>query len=519
MILKEGRQAARQFVRDFRAKHMKKTKLCLCMASLAMAVLLTGCSEDVSQEEETTAAIMEATNTASSVETSISLIMDARIGSAGSVDGHNASLTSDITIKSNAKPVAYHAEIFSRMLVDGATTRENLEYYVVPEDHDMVQYEYEESKDEWARTTLSREEALSIIARTGVVTDWNSLLESAERVDELDTDDNDETPPNLEYTGKIDASILQELFGNKIFGTFMYSTERLLQDTIPFVLTIDGSTFLPKQLSLDFKDSFIVSDMTFDAAEVTVKYSDWNDVDKITVPKKVTIVAADPDADFYNTFFAWNLFLPYIHGQTESGGGAGNQGLSFVSSWDTFQVRIDKGMTQLPLLYEDLNKLGYSIDSSASSTILEPNSYVENILVVKGTDKLLCTFYNPETTPQPIINCGIGSIDVIAANIVQNSISVYLPGEVTLGITREALESAYGKPDESISGFSADTYIYKGETENQQFVAEISPVTNLVIRLKLVNVPLNPQQSTDPVVDTSANPAPDSGNAQEVPSA
>ena len=94
MILKEGRQAARQFVRDFRAKHMKKTKLCLCMASLAMAVLLTGCSEDASQEEETTAAIMEATSTASSVETSISLIMDARIGSAGSVDGHNASLTS-----------------------------------------------------------------------------------------------------------------------------------------------------------------------------------------------------------------------------------------------------------------------------------------------------------------------------------------------------------------------------------------------------------------------------------------
>ncbi|MBQ5756318.1 MAG: hypothetical protein IIV88_03565, partial [Erysipelotrichaceae bacterium] len=187
-----------------------------------------------------------------------------------------------------------------------------------------------------------------------------------------------------------------------------------------------------------------------------------------------------------------------------------------ISSWDTFQVRIDQGMTKLPLLYEDLNKLGYSIDSSASSTILEPNSYVENIPVVKGSDKLLCAFYNPETTPQPIINCSIGSIDVIASNIVQNSISVFLPGEVTLGITREALESAYGKPDESSSGFSADTYIYHGETENQQFMAEISPVTNLVIRLQLKNIP-QVQQAPTTTGDTTAPSTPDTGSTGETP--
>lgn len=479
-----------------------------------MAVLLTGCSDDTSSQEDPTAAILAATDAATSVETSISLFMDARIGSAGSVDGHSASLSSDITIASTTEPAAYHAEIFSRLLVDGATTRENLEYYVIPEDGDVVQYEYEEAKDEWSKTTLTRADAMSVSARTGVVTNWSELIEGAERVNELDTDDDDETPADLEYTGKVDASILQELFGNQIFGSFMYSTERLLQDTIPFILTVDGDTSLPQQLTLDFKDSFIVSDMTFDTAEVTVKYSDWNDVDEISVPKKVSIVAADPDADFYNTFFAWNLFLPYIHGQTEGNGGAGNQGLSFISSWDTFQVRIDQGMTQLPLLYEDLNKLGYSIDSSASSTILEPNSYVENIPVTKGTDKILCAFYNPETTPQPIINCSIGSIDVIASNIVQNSISVYLPGEVTLGITREALESAYGKPDESISGFSADTYIYKGETENQQFMAEISPVTNQVIRLQLKNIPLAEENGTGTDGSASSVPAdPAAGDA------
>lgn len=482
---------------------MKKTRICLAAASLVLSALVTGCSSDITPEQEASAAILEATNAASSAEASISLIMDARIGSAGSVDSHSASITSDITIESTADPSAYHAEMFTRILVDGVTTRENLEYYVVPEEGDFAQYEYEEAKDEWARTTLTRAEIMSIASRTGVLTNWAELVEGAERINEIDADDDDETPADLEYSGKVDASILQELFGNPIFGTFMYSTERLLQDTIPFTLTVSGETHLPKQLSINFKDSFIVSDMTFDTAEVIVNYKDWNKVDEISVPKKVSIVASDPDADFYNSYFAWNLFLPYIHNQSEEGGGAGNQGLSFISSWDTFQVRIDQGMTKLPLLYEDLNKLGYSIDSSAASTILEPNSYADNIPVKKGSDTLICAFYNPETTPQPITKCSIGGIDVIASNIVQNSISVFLPGEVTLGITREALESAYGKPDESSTGFSADTYIYNGENDNQRFMAEISPVTNQVIRLQLRNIPM---MNENPDTDTQDQP-------------
>ena len=474
---------------------MKHKHFCLIAASLAAAILLTGCSGDSASQEEVSAAITDAAIQATSVETSISLIMDARIGSAGSVDSHSASITSDITICSNTQPYAYHAEMFSRILVDGVTTRENVEYYVVPEDGDMVQYEYKESKDEWSRTTLTRADELSVASRTGVITDWAELLSSADRVNELDLDNNDETPYDLEYSGKVDSSILQDLFGNKVFGSFMYSAERLLQDKIPFVLLVSGETALPQQLTLNFKDSFIVSDMTFDTAEVVVTYRDWNKTSDVSVPKKVSIIATDPDADFYNSYFAWNLFLPYIHNAKDENGGAGNQGLSFVSSWDTFQVRIDQGMTKLPLLYEDLSKLGYSIVSTASSTILEPNSYVEGIAVNKGSDKLICAFYNPETTPQPITSCGIGSIDVVASNIVQNSISVFLPGEVTLGITRDALESAYGRPDERVSGFSADTYIYKGDTENQSLLCEISPVTNQVIRLQLKCIPLSPENT------------------------
>ena len=58
------------------------------MLSLSLAFLFTGCANEAVTEEETAAAILDAANHATSVETSISLIMDARIGSAGSIDGH-----------------------------------------------------------------------------------------------------------------------------------------------------------------------------------------------------------------------------------------------------------------------------------------------------------------------------------------------------------------------------------------------------------------------------------------------
>ena len=75
-----------------------------------MAFLFTGCTDDAVTQEEPTTAILDATNSAESVETSISLIMDARIGSAGSIDGYAASITSDITIVSNALGVMFSVD-------------------------------------------------------------------------------------------------------------------------------------------------------------------------------------------------------------------------------------------------------------------------------------------------------------------------------------------------------------------------------------------------------------------------
>ena len=458
---------------------------------------LSGCSDAGVTGDKTVDRILEQTSAVTSVDSSILLTMTARIGSSGSADSHTASIESDASISSTFSPYAYHAEIFSRILVDGASSRENLEYYVVPDENNYVQYEYIESADEWQKNTLSKSETMAVPIRTGYLTDWYTLLSSASECNETTNEDDVSV---YEYIGEVDSSILQEIFGNQIFGTFLTSMERLLDENISFTLYVDAETFLPTELLLDFTERFMVTDMTIDQAEICVTYSNYNDVHEISVPKKVDVVSVDPNADFYSSYFIWNLFLPYINGQQGGGGSAGNAGLSFISRWDTFQVRIDDGMTEIPLSYENLNKLGYTIDDSCASTILEPTSTVENIPVMKGSDKMICSFYNPETTPQPIISCGIASIDISASNLVHNGIRVYLPGEVTLGISREALLSAYGDPDETIKSFAADTLIWNGETKHQSFLAEISPLTNQVIRLKLT---CNPLPATDIVVPSS----------------
>ncbi len=460
----------------------------LLLCFLVLPGCITGTENTVPTDIKT--AILQTMTDVNSVETTITLEMQAHIGSQGMTNAHNASIGSDLTLEMTADPLAVHAQCYSRILVDGVTSRDDKEYYIVEEDKEaMGKYSYIEETDEWEHTTLSKSEALAVPGQTGLIYDWNSFLSYF-------TDDNYtesvEGKTCYRLSGNPPASILQEFFfeGN-VFGSFMYSTEMLLSDHIPCTLYVDSVTYRPVQIHFSFYNHFIVSDMIFDTAEVIVTYRQWNELPAIEIPKKVEIVATDPDIEFYNTYYAWNLFLPYVTaGEKVDNSQISNPGLSFTADWSTYQVRIDGGMTQLPILPTDLQKLGYVLDATYGSTIIEANRYMENIPMRKGTDTLYCTFYNPDTIAQPISSCSIGAIDLSYANNANNSIQLYLPGEVSLGITREALISAYGDPDMLVTAFASDTYTWNGETENQSFLAEVSTVNNQVIRLCLRSLPV-----------------------------
>ena len=162
-------------------------------------------------------------------------------------------------------------------------------------------------------------------------------------------------------------------------------------------------------------------------------------------------------------------------------------------------------MTALPLNFSDLSNLGYELDPSYVARTLEANQTMERVEVHKGNDVIHCTFYNDQTNPQALTACKVVGFDLSTSQSPNNSIQVYLPGEITLGIPRDVLLSAYGTPDVSTSGFSADTYVWynKGtdgvSITQQAFLAEISPVTGLVVRLSLQNIPVSVIDTTSPI--------------------
>ena len=461
---------------------LRKSVCCMC-AVLMLLSTLSGCESSGTAHSS----LLDAVSDVQSVETSVSLDLRGSLNESDTTGKHTVSVRADGTITSVITPApAYHTEFYSSIMVDSATTRESREHYVVPSDGGYYRYEYVQDSDEWNRTTLSRADALSIPRQTGFLYDWSELMAG------LDSETTEDLPDGSKlviYSGTVPTHVFQEFFGNNVFGSFMYSVEQILEDEISCTLMVDGNTWLPEQLELEFTDHWTVSDMTFDTATVLVTYSNWNKILEVEAPKKVSVGATDVEREFYSTFYAWNLFLPYIGGQMTGEGSAGNTDQSFSATWKTFQLRIDGGMTKIPMAFEDLQKLGYAIDEQYASIVMEPNKYKENIAVAKGADKLYCTFYNDDTVPQPITNCKIGCIDISSSNIPENGIQIYLP-EVTLGITKEALVSAYGDPTEITTSFSCDTYHWHGDNDMQSFMAEISPVTGKVIRLQLKNIPV-----------------------------
>jgi len=472
-------------IRSFRAK----TALYV-LSVLVCLLFLVSCSETDAETEEGPKTLMEAVQSVQSVETSISFEMRGSFNGSGSTSGtHTVSVRSDGTISSNfgALPNAHHTEYFSSLVVDGATTRESRDIYVVPSGTEYLCYEYQENADEWRRSTLTRSDQLSVRREMGFFDDWTILMNA---LSEEDTQDLPNGTQLIIYGGYAPASLLQDIFGTNMFGSFMYSVEHLIEDEIPCTLTVNSATMLPDTLTFTFENEWIVSDMSFDVAKVVVYFSRWNQVEVIEAPKRATVTYIDTEEQFYSTYYAWNLFLPYIGGQMNQQGNTTTPGQSFISNWNTFQVRIDGGMAKVPLSFSDLSKMGYVIDEIHSSIIMEPNKYKEGIFVLKGADKFVCTFYNDDSVPQPISSCKIGCIDLSASNVPNNGIQIFLPGEVTLGISKESLLSAYGDADQVNSAFSCDTYTWRGDGDMQSFLAEISPITGQVIRVQIKNIPV-----------------------------
>lgn len=464
---------------------MKKTNRGLLALLFLGTVLLSGCSEPSTSSLEES--IEEALANVTYVESAITLNLQGQ--TSGTDNVHTAGLVSEINVDSSYQPIAIHGEAVSRITVDDVITREYKEiYYVSDENGDYYEYSLNEGDEEWEKTSLNEQEVMALPLKATLLRDYSSLLSTLSMSSDILLINDRE---HYLFEGTVEPKLLQDILGINIYGSFMTNVEALLEGDMECRLYIDKETSLPKKLEISFLDSFAVSDMSFDCASLTVVYENYNKEDRIEVPNKVSFTALNTDASFYDTFYAWNLFLPYVDGEeTVSSGGETATG-TFKSDWTSFQVRLDDGVTQLPLKYEDMKKLGYSIDSDYTKTLIEPNQYLDAIRLEKGNDRLVCTFYNDTTAAKPVTECKIGAIDLSISNAPSNGIKLYLPGEVTLNMTKQSLIAAYGEPDSTSTSFAADLLTWHGEDkENQLFEAEINASSGKIIRLHLRNIPV-----------------------------
>lgn len=281
------------------AKHFLKA-ISLSLVVVSLAIFATGCSTfDATDGEKTADAMLEVMNQVQSVETSIMLDIQGRFSNDSDTDNgpHTAAVNSTATIESSYSPLSCHSQFYSSILVDGAVSREEREFYIVPDGSDYIRYDYVPTSSEWTQSKVLRSDALSVPRKTGLIYDWKDFMRG---LNYQETTSSDNGKQYAVYTGQVNKSVFQELLGNNVFGSFIYSLEWLLDDTISCTFYIDLETALPDHFVLNFADSFLPSDMTFTIAELSVNYGEWNNLKAISAPKRVTVVSSNPDAEFYS---------------------------------------------------------------------------------------------------------------------------------------------------------------------------------------------------------------------------
>lgn len=464
---------------------MKKRSKLFMVLICSGALALSGCGASTSSNLQDS--MQEALDNVTYVESTITLNLQGQTSNSEKV--HTAGVVSEMKVDSSYNPIAIYSEAVSRITVDDKVTREYKEVYYVPDEvGDYYTYTLNEGDEEWSKTLMSEEEIMALPVKAALLRDYASFLKTAAMSNDIILIDDRE---NYLFEGTLEPKTLQDIFGVNIYGSFMTNVEALLDDNMEALLYIDKETSLPKKLEVHFEDSFSVSDMRFDNAFITIVYDNYNKEEEVEVPNKVSFTAVDTGKKFYDTFYAWNLFLPYVDGEQVVNNNGGSSTSTFKSDWTSYQIRLDDGVTQLPLTYDAMKKLGYELDSSFTQMLVEPNQYIDQVKLLKTNDVLIVSFYNDTTAAKPITECKIGAIDLSIANAPSNGIKLYLPGEVTLNMDRQSLIAAYGEPNNTSTSFAADLLTWYGEDkENQLFQVEINASNNKIIRLHLRNIPV-----------------------------
>ena len=429
---------------------MKKKNIALIVTAALALSAFAGCAAPTSDKSNSSTegltAAQIAKGAADALSSATSISTSSELEFSGNFSFGDTSTDLNMTMNTIAEtvldPAASHVLQTMRMSYSDQDYTQSLEFYTV--DENGTSYIYTGSDGVWAKSVSDED----IVAANGTV--FQKIADG-----EIDAKLDDETEKingrdayemSLSIAGDYIKDLLGFSLGESLADGLSFSNMVLETEVYVYVDTLEpacvsisceelGKTLFEKLIGLTG------TDFSIDDFDVDFSYNSFNEIDEITVPDDVK-AAAEENADASQSEHSdseSSAEVKAIQNKIDSAEDKSSNGDLPIA----LELNIDSNKLSVPSDYSTMAKLGWTLDTSAGSTV-EANNYGLEYMT-NGENTLSVYIYNSADTEASYEDCEIIGISVVGSDI--SNMKVSLPSNITLGSTTlDDVLKACGKP-------------------------------------------------------------------------
>ncbi len=170
--------------------------------------------------------------------------------------------------------------------------------------------------------------------------------------------------------------------------------------------------------------------------------------------------------------------------------GPAAQSSELGETWSSYTVQINDKVLTLPCTYEELEAAGLTLDTDdiPEDYVVNANEYKMVFFEDANDNYVMADLVNGTDNAKTIKECLVGGISVTDYGVSEGGITVFFPGGLKIGSTREEMLEKYGNTDDVYEGDNLCIYTwYAEDTYYSSCEIDLDTETGLINSMNIQN--------------------------------